>query len=100
MKCQWVDINEYSRSFGTSISTIRRYIKKGKFDVKKEDGKYLIKVDSAKLQKQAPFALGNEKFKKEIRLLQQEINELKMLINIYERKWPSALRDGPPAIPQ
>ena len=100
MECQWVDINEYSRNFSVSISTIRRHIKKGKLDIRKEKGKYLIKADTRKWNDQGALVLENEEFKRKIKLLQQEIYELKMLVNIYEKRGPSAIGNGPPTIPR
>lgn len=101
MAIQWLDIAEYSRHFGISISTIRRRIKDGTFEVKKGDGKYLIKVSSERLSEQASLVLENKELRREIRFLQQEIQELKMLVNIYEAKGPVMTRDiGPPAIPR
>ena len=98
MESQWLDINEYSRSFDISISTIRRYIKKGKLGVRREKGKYLIKTDVKELKDQGSLFLRNEEFKKKIKILQQEIYELKMLINIYEKRGPSSIRNAPAVI--
>ena len=98
---QWVDINQYSRNFNISISTIRRRIKKGQFEIRSENGKYFIKVPSEQLSENGPFAQENDQLKIKVQLLQQEIQELKMLINIYEGRRPSGVEENtPPAIPQ
>ena len=99
MDCQWIDISEYSRNFNLSISTIRRRIKSGQLKTRKERGKYLIRVVSERAVKVAPLVVENERLRHRIQLLQQDIQELKMLVNIYEQKGSSILRAGPPAFP-
>ena len=96
---QWIDINEYSRNFGLSVSTIRRRIRSGRLEIQRKNGKYLIKVKSVQLAERAPLVLENKKLHKKVQLLEQEIQELKMLINIYERKKLTIVGKGLPAIP-
>ncbi|MFN8370004.1 MAG: hypothetical protein U0T83_05205 [Bacteriovoracaceae bacterium] len=84
-KAFWLDISEYSRIKEISISTIRRQIKLNKVKFKLEDGKYFIfSEDTAAAN---DFHLHElEKIKKENIKLKEEIEELKMLIMIYEKK--------------
>ncbi|MCY4643625.1 MAG: hypothetical protein OXB88_03315 [Bacteriovoracales bacterium] len=115
MEYQWIDINEYSRIFEISISTIRRRIKSSKLESQKKNGKYLIKVltdqlikkDTKKNDSNNAAKMENEKLKKRIKILKQEIQDFKILIDIYENKkfvlnQPSGKdilrREKPPAI--
>ena len=82
----WMDISEYSRIFSISISTIRRRIKKETLETKKESGKYLIKVPKNNLPRRLQEQEKNIELEKRIRLLQEEVQELRMLVNIYERR--------------
>ena len=82
MQNQWVDINEYSRAFKVSISTIRRRIKSKKLQTRKRDGKYLIQVEKEKLN--GPPRFSFEELQREMMLLKRENEELKMLVKIYE----------------
>ena len=91
MSQKWVDITDYSRDYGVSISTIRRRIKSGKLIVKKEGGKYWIEVISIESADQEPLILENKRLERQIKLLEQEVQELKMLIDIYEKKRPPSI---------
>jgi hypothetical protein len=77
----WYSINEYSNVSSKSDSTIRRYIKSGKVESKIEEGKYFIK---------GKFSFGNKneiyKLQKENIILKEEISELRMLVDLYEKK--------------
>ena len=86
MNYQWIDINEYSRFFGVSISTIRRKINSGQLNFKKEKRKYLIRVLSEKFKTRSPLELENEQLKRKMQFLEQEIQDFKMLIKIYEKE--------------
>jgi len=91
----WLPIFEYSKKTGKSISTIRRYIKSkrivsqmidGKFYIFEDtDGKNNTQTDSpdnqiVKFEKQVVF------LKKQLVAAQEEISELKMLVNLYEKQ--------------
>ena len=89
----WLTILEYANYREISVSTIRRYIKDNRVKTKKDDGKYLIWVNQENYSKRA----GNErellelKFETQrladrVKLLEEENNDLKMLVNIYESK--------------
>ncbi len=84
-KAFWLDISEYSRIKEISISTIRRQIKLNKVKFKLEDGKYYIFSEDTVDVRDNYFA-EYEKVKKENIKLKEEIEELKMLIMIYEKK--------------
>jgi len=90
---EWITINDYSSLKNISISTIRRYIKSHKVTWKKEEGKYLIQVPSNEIANgkissdDLTIGLLRQEIKKlelQLRTVQEENNELKMLVNIYE----------------
>jgi len=90
---EWITINDYSSLKNISISTIRRYIKSHKVIWKKEDGKYLIQVSSSDLvngniqKDELTIGLLRQEVKKlelQLRHIQEENNELKMLVDLYE----------------
>ncbi len=90
----WLSINEYSDYRGISISTIRRYIKASQVKSKFENGKYYIYVNEGNLERyqtrkeseNLTHLLKIKELEQKNRLLMEEVNELKMLINIYEQK--------------
>lgn len=84
-------IVEYSRLFGVSVSTIRRKIRSRKLDFIIKEDKYYIKLKNSQL-KFAEGLLGSEiqiqdfeLLKQENKKLKEEIEELKMLIEAYEK---------------
>ncbi len=88
----WLSINEYSRYKDISISTTRRHIKNNIIRYKEENGKYFILINSIEKLKyreeeelmKKNFEIEGLKFK--LRKLEEENNELKMLVTIYENK--------------
>lgn len=82
---QWVSILDYARIKKTSISTIRRSIKAKHVTYKMEEGKYFILLRNANLD------VGHNEdvqlLKKQLYKLQEENNELKMLVKLYEDKF-------------
>lgn len=85
----WLSILDYANVKKTSISTIRRSIKAGHVKYKEENGKYFIWTREIKsdlsVEKAALGAqLEIEFLKKQNRELQQEIEDLKMLLSVYE----------------
>ena len=87
----WLSINDYSRYKNVSISTIRRHIKNNILKNREENGKYFIYVASGarlKLREEEELLrsrLENELLKTKIRELSEENNELKMLVELYEK---------------
>ena len=87
----WLSINDYSRYKNVSISTIRRHIKNNILKYREENGKYFIYVASGsrlKLREEEELLrsqLENEFLKTKIRDLYEENNELKMLVELYEK---------------
>ena len=67
--------------------------------VKKCHGKYLIRVSSKKLVNTPPLTQENQQLKASNKLLHQEVQELKMLVNLYESKGPREKFNHPPDIP-
>jgi hypothetical protein len=104
----WLSINDYSRYKNVSISTIRRHIKNNILRHKEENGKYFIYVPSTdKIRHREEEEVMRLKFELEVirsnlRILQEENNELKMLVDLYENqqgKGNLSGRDLPPELP-
>ncbi len=91
----WLSILDYANVKKTSISTIRRSIKSGHLKFKEENGKYFIWTKEVAIQKEElSLKLENEFLKKRNRELVDEINDLKMLLQVYENN--SARSELPP----
>ena len=92
MEGHWLTIPEYSTYRNKSVSTIRRYIKSNRVTYKLDDGKYLIFVSDENYQNKKSIIEKEEmelRFKvleleARIRTLEEENNDLRMLVNIYE----------------
>lgn len=104
----WLSINDYSRYKNVSISTIRRHIKNNILKHKEENGKYFIYVPSTeklRLREEdevLKIKLENELLRSQLRQMREENNELKMLVEIYEKqnsKASSSRLDTPPELP-
>ncbi|MDD4974683.1 MAG: hypothetical protein PHY93_10060 [Bacteriovorax sp.] len=85
----WLSILDYATARKTSISTIRRSIKAGHVKFREENGKYFIwtkeiKNDYSEEKKELAIKLELEFLKKQHRELIEEVNDLKMLLNVYE----------------
>lgn len=101
MQEKWLPIIDYVRATNSSISTIRRHIKKNKIRHKKVEGKYYIfsndvkdeEVELAKDKENLSLKLENIRLKNEIKELTIENQEIKMLLAIYEEKL------NPPELP-
>lgn len=86
----WLSILDYAAVKKTSISTIRRAIKAGHIKHKEENGKYFIWTKEITLQKEElSLKLENEFLKKKNRELEEEVNDLKMLLQVYETRLES-----------
>jgi cell shape-determining protein MreC len=102
----WLSINDYSRYKNVSVSTIRRHIKNNILKHKEENGKYFIYVVSTEKMKRREeeellaVKLETELLRSKIRQLQEENNELKMLVNLYEGQGARPIRiHAPPELP-
>jgi histidyl-tRNA synthetase len=83
----WLTILEYANVKKTSISTIRRAIKNGHVKFKKEEGRHLIWTKDTTLPRnEQAIDLTSELLKKQNRELIEELNDLKMLLQVYESK--------------
>ena len=90
----WLAITDYSDYRNISVSTIRRYIKAGQLKYRKEKGRYLVfvseenyqKKQSEKGQEALNLKLEIERLKNRIKQLEEENEDLKMLVKLYERK--------------
>jgi len=89
-QAKWLPLMEYSIKNNISLSTLRRHIKADKIIYKMEEGRYYILDESNSSgsfieaeQHSSPMTLDLElKLKK----AEEEITELKMLIEIYEEQ--------------
>lgn len=109
----WLSIAEYSNFKDISVSTVRRYIKANRVKYKKESGKYLIFVAREKLEPQnldqqkenLQLKLEIDYLKQKVLKLEEENNDLKMLVSIYEdakkspQKDKASKNESPPDIP-
>jgi hypothetical protein len=89
---RWLSILEYASTKGKSISTVRRYIKANRIKYKKENGKFYIwsvaKEVKKSERKETDFLelqLENQRLKDQLKLAQNQIDELTMLVDLYER---------------
>jgi hypothetical protein len=103
---KWLSILEYAACTQTSISTIRRKIKSKKLTTKKIEGKYFIQADSSvsftrdqdiESKKELELLLENKRLKMLLSQREEEINDLQMLVTIYEgaQQKPSVLPELP-----
>ena len=94
----WLSILDYASVKKTSISTIRRSIKSGHIKFKEENGKYFIWTKEVVVEKiELSLKMENEFLKKRNRELDEEINDLKMLMQVYENNFNHA---GLPPLPE
>jgi hypothetical protein len=105
----WLSINDYSHYKVVSTSTIRRHIKNNILKYKEENGKYFIYVHSPeklKIREEEDglkLKLEIEFLRSQVRLLREENNELKMLVELYEKNnsIPThSVTDYPPELPK
>jgi len=97
----WLSIVEYASIKKTSISTIRRSIKSGVLKHKEENGKYFIWTKESNLEKASlEKVLEIEFLKKKNRELEEEINDLKMLLQVYEQNIQAPSFDQLPPLPE
>lgn len=85
-KLVWLSILEYAQYRDISISTVRRYIKARRVKFKLTNGRYLIGVAKADFEKKATKIQGLDDWQKEKKALLEEIDELKMLVKLYENE--------------
>ncbi|MEC7276805.1 MAG: hypothetical protein VXV96_10835 [Bdellovibrionota bacterium] len=94
MDGKWLSIPEYSQYRNISISTVRRYIKANRVKHRLDDGKYLIFVSdenytlrvNQKEREELSLKMQIHELKDRIRILEEENNDLKMLVDLYEGK--------------
>lgn len=91
----WLSILDYATVKKTSISTIRRSIKAGHVKYREENGKYFIWTKEVKSEIKLEYSnekaelaqkLEIEFLKRQNRELQEEVNDLKMLLAVYENQ--------------
>ena len=92
MEGRWLSILEYAAFKKKSISTVRRYVKANRVKYKEETGKYFIwtknYISNSTINEKDSLEIKfeNERLKKEVRFLSEELSEVKMLIQIYEEE--------------
>jgi cell division protein FtsB len=96
----WLPIIEYANVKKTSISTIRRSIKAGHVKYKEENGKYLVWTKLNIEKDLISSSLEIELLKKEIKKLNEENNDLKMLLSIYENNTVNNFQINLPPLPE
>ena len=97
----WLSILEYATVKKSSISTIRRSIKSGVLKHKEENGKYYIWTRENALQKdELAKTLEIEFLKKKNRELKEELDDLKMLLQVYEAGLQNSNTRKLPPIPE
>lgn len=92
----WLSILEYSNLKNISVSTIRRYIKAERVQFKKDDGKFLIFMNSENYKRYnenlsldgntLEYRLRIQELELKNKSLRLENDELKMLVKIYENE--------------
>lgn len=97
----WLSILDYAALKKISISTIRRSIKAERIKYKEENGKYFIWTKGAGSEnlegnKGMPATVEIELLKKQNKKLFEEIDDLKMLLTVYEKQH----NIQPPPIPE
>jgi hypothetical protein len=95
----WLSILEYATAKKSSISTIRRSIKAGRVKYREENGKYFIFTKNETSSEELKKYLEIENLKKTNRKLLEEINDLKMLLTVYEDTTTN-MESRLPAIPE
>lgn len=105
MDGKWLTITEYSDYRDISISTVRRYIKANTVHFKKENGKYLIHVsdqnyilrENLKEKEELSLRLEILDLKDRVKALEEENNDLKMLVSLYENN--KGTKNNLPSLP-
>ena len=87
----WLSILDYATTKKTSISTIRRSIKAGHVKFREENGQYFVWIketqnDYSSEKMELAIKLELEFLRKQNRELVEEVNDLKMLLNVYENQ--------------
>jgi hypothetical protein len=100
---EWLPLMDYSMKTGVSLSTLRRHIKAGKVEYRRQDGKYWLRLDGGPENVARPartFNIGSSDAseaasraasdltatRQQLRKAQEEIAELKTLLACYEER--------------
>lgn len=90
MEGKWLSVLEFAAYKKKSISTVRRYIKAGRVKFKEDNGKYyiwtknFIPEQTAQEKEVLTIKLENQRLKKELIELKEELAEKQMLIDLYQ----------------
>lgn len=79
----WLPLMEYAVKTGTSLSTLRRYIKANKVAYRVESGKYYVRCAPIPTVN-SESAAETQALRTQLKMAQEEIVELKTLIAFYE----------------
>jgi hypothetical protein len=81
---KWLSVLDYAHYRQISVSTVRRYIKSKTVQSKLIKGKYLIWAQNYYAKASGSETQIVEQLKHKISLLEEENQELRMLISVYE----------------
>lgn len=85
----WYSILDYAQAKNISISTIRRGIKSGRLKHKIEAGKYFVfsqkLIIKAESNNEEFLMNENSLLRERVKKLTQELDEYKMLVDLYEK---------------
>ncbi len=104
----WLSILEYAQFKKISVSTIRRYIKSERVKTKQIKGKFFIKVLKERYydnsysnnRETLKIKLELQELKLKLKILEEENNDLKMLVQLYEQIKPSEEHSQLPHLPE
>ena len=92
----WLPLIDYAAQRGVSLSTLRRHIKSKKIRYRIENGKYLVYADEpvkGNGHTAEPDTLRHrvDRLELELKMAQEQITEMKMLIALYEERIPDRI---------
>ncbi len=101
----WLSILEYAQYRDISISTIRRYIKAKRVRYKLENGKYFVFVNDENYTKRNELQAeklenDNKRLKQQLQLTTEELQDLKLLVALYEKKQSLTKEFSLPPLPE
>jgi uncharacterized protein YlxW (UPF0749 family) len=82
---KWLPIVQYAEFKNISITSVRRYIKASRVKYKKINGKYFVLARNFQFKETTNNKKIND-LEDKIKRLQEENQELKMLISVYEKR--------------
>jgi len=104
----WLSILEYAQFKKISVSTIRRYIKSNRVNTKQIKGKFFIFVSHDRYKKPIEvndrellkLKLEVQELKLKLKIIEEENNDLKMLVHLYEQSEEKSKSEFLPQLPE